>query len=815
MIKLFYSYCHEDETFRDDIEKHLAVLRKKNLIREWHDRKILPGSKWEGEIETHMRSSQIILLLISSDFLASSSCEEEIERSLQLSEDRGVTVIPIVLRPCSWQDDERIGELQVLPTDGKAVEDWPSRDKAFLNIFEGIKDVVKSMEFKVQPDFRSKVTQIEFISQNKEDIELDDIFVFPNIIYLTERRNYRILRLEGLWKAGNRVILKGEERSGKTIICRKLFLECVSKNIPVVMLQGEEIRSPKNHDLLIENSFNRQFYGDYIQWKKRKDKTIIIDNFNFDSRMEFVEFAEEHFDHIFISTSKDDYLSYFRDQKKFANYGLLTIGPFKRSQQENLIKHWKSLGNHPEVEAKTFEHGEIDQIENSLDSIILNNKIVPRFPFFILSILQVHEEFMPKDMRITTYGHCYQALITAQLIKIGIQAEDIDSAYNFLTRFAFDIFSRDEEYSTADFEEFLNKYQDQFLIGESVVNRLTRGKFVEVGQNGKRPLRYSFIYYFFLGKFFAENYSEYGKTIEQLVEESYLRDNRYILIFMIHHTSKENLEDFIKTISRHTSTVMRDWPAAKLTADETKRLASSLKEIPQRIISSKPVEENRREERNLKDKKEAVESDALHENQEVNPLYKALKNMEILGQILKNKYGSSTKDKLREIVTIITDVGLRSITMLTGDESIRRFEDLLREAKDSDVDHDIIEMTSRVFRFLCFLTIGGAIDKIADCIQKRELEEIVIDICDKENTPAYDLIDFFFVLRTATKLQDENVEKLKTLLKKFAKDRNEIAERLLSFDMQIYLNTHDVNYRLRQKICEALGEPEDRPMPEL
>ena len=649
-----------------------------------------------------------------------------------------------------------------MPTECRAVADWPSRDQAFLNIYDGIKAVIESMKFSIKSDFKSRVTQIEFISQDKEDIELNDVFVLPNIVYSKGRSDYRIVRFEGLWKTGDRIILKGEERSGKTTICRKLFLECVSENAPVVMVSGQEIRSPKNHDRLIERKFGEQFHGDYGQWKKLKDKTVIIDDLNFDSRLEFIDFAEENFNRIFISTAEDDYLSFFRDQKKFANYSLLTIRPFRRSQQHELIKRWKSLSNPLGTAPETLAHGEIDRIEDSLDSIIHNDKIVPRFPFFILSILQLHEKFMPKDIQITTYGHCYQALITAQLLKCGIQQADLGFAYNFLTHFAFDIFSRGENYSRARFEEFLIEYKEQYLIDElSVVNRLKRGGFISVEyQNGRYPLQYSFVYYFFLGKFLAESYGEYRSTIEHLIEESYLRDNRYVLIFMVHHTNKEDLDDLIKTISRHTMTAMNNWPAAKLTVDETKRLASVLKgrkekdeeEIPRDIMSEKPIEENRKEIRNLKDEVEAAEPDVLeekHDNKDVNSVYKSLKNMEVLGQILKNKCGSSTKDKLRKIVTNVADTGLRTIALITGDESMRKLEDYLKEVEGDDTDEDDIENKLRMFYALCFFVIGGVISKIVDCIKKRELAEIVADVRGKENTPAYDLIDFssFWKLR--------------------------------------------------------------------
>lgn len=807
-MKLFYSYCRKDEEFRDAVEKHLEMLRENNLINEWHDRKILPGSKWDNEIKDQMEFSDIILLLISPDFLASPSCKEEIGRALNLSREKGVIIIPIVLKPCAWKDNQEIKKLQALPKDGNPVTCWDNRDKAFLNIYEGIESVIKNMEFSIKKEFKDKATKIEFISQNKEHIKLDDIFVFPNIFHITEREGIPVTNFDSLWNINNHLILKGNETSGKTTICRKLFFECVSEKIPIVMISGQEITSPIHHEALIERNFNEQFHGNYKRWWNLKNKVIVIDGLDSSSRLEFLGFAEEHFDRIFVATSEDEFVSYFKYEEKLANYELLTIRPFKHSQQENLIKRWKSLTN-PEAKPEQLNHGEIDQIEDKLNSIIHNNKIVPRYPFFILSILQTYEGFMPQNTRITAYGHCYQALITAQLInKCGIQKEDIDSAFNFLTHLAHDIFSSQRNYSEIEFDKFVQSYGDNFVINNSVANRLKKGGVIAIDQHGKFQFPYSFVYYFFLGNFFALNYKQNKNTVDQLAEKSYLRDNRYILIFTIHHTHDD---DLIETILLHTMMAMDHHSIAKLTAEETKPLLVALAELPLKIISQQPTEKNRKKAKDQKDKEEITERtyEKEHEIEDVNSLYKSLKNMEILGQILRTKYGSFPKNRLREIVTTIADAGLRIVTLITDDDSMRDLEDyLVKRVKELDTQKNSDKMEERMRRLvrtMCFFMMAIVIGKIVTSIRKPELAEVVNDACRNEDTPAYDLIDFFFVLGTATELEEKDVDKLKSLLKKFDKDGNKVAKRLLSIVTQDYLNKHNVQYKLRQKIFKALG----------
>jgi hypothetical protein len=144
-IRVFCSYSHLDEQLRDELSKHLSVLKRQGVISEWYDRLIPPGEKWAETIDDRINQAQIILLLISSDFLASDYCYEiEMKRALERDEKGEAIAIPIILRDCLWQDAP-FGKLQALPKNGTPVEDWPKQDKAFKNIAEGIRQAVKRL----------------------------------------------------------------------------------------------------------------------------------------------------------------------------------------------------------------------------------------------------------------------------------------------------------------------------------------------------------------------------------------------------------------------------------------------------------------------------------------------------------------------------------------------------------------------------------------------------------------------------------------------------------------------------------------------
>ena len=165
-LDLFYSYSHRDEKLRDELEKHLSLLKRQEVISAWHDRKILAGEEWKGEIDEHLDKAHVILLLISSDFLASHYCYDlEMNRALQRHERREARVIPVILRPCDWTSAP-FAKLQALPKDAKPVTKWRNRDEAFLDVADGIRKVAeefsKTAPHRTTPPPRASLWNVPF-----------------------------------------------------------------------------------------------------------------------------------------------------------------------------------------------------------------------------------------------------------------------------------------------------------------------------------------------------------------------------------------------------------------------------------------------------------------------------------------------------------------------------------------------------------------------------------------------------------------------------------------------------------------------------
>ncbi|WP_017299339.1 AAA-like domain-containing protein [Nodosilinea nodulosa] len=148
-IQLFFSYSHRDEALRDELAKHLSLLERQGVLSSWHDRQITPGSEWAGQIDHYLEQAQIILLLVSADFLASNYCYDiELNRAMKRHADGDAVVIPVLLRSVDWQGAS-FRRLQALPKNAKPVTTWANQDEAFTDIAKGIRKVVEGLRMTV------------------------------------------------------------------------------------------------------------------------------------------------------------------------------------------------------------------------------------------------------------------------------------------------------------------------------------------------------------------------------------------------------------------------------------------------------------------------------------------------------------------------------------------------------------------------------------------------------------------------------------------------------------------------------------------
>ena len=144
MAKVFISYSHADEELRNELEKHLAALRHQGVITVWHDRRIEPGEELHQQIAAELQAADIVLLLVSADFLGSEYCYEvEMQQAIERHDRNDARVIPVILRPCDWQGAP-FGKLMAVPRDGKPVTKHASLDDGFLEVAQAVRQAADS-----------------------------------------------------------------------------------------------------------------------------------------------------------------------------------------------------------------------------------------------------------------------------------------------------------------------------------------------------------------------------------------------------------------------------------------------------------------------------------------------------------------------------------------------------------------------------------------------------------------------------------------------------------------------------------------------
>ncbi len=137
--RLFISYSHRDESHLEALKVHLAGLRRQGLIADWHDRMITPGEEWRQAIDDNLESADCVLLMVTPDFIASDFCYSvEMGRALQKHREHRILVLPVIVRPADWQHTP-LGDLQVMPKDGKPIVLWSNPDLAWLEVATGLR----------------------------------------------------------------------------------------------------------------------------------------------------------------------------------------------------------------------------------------------------------------------------------------------------------------------------------------------------------------------------------------------------------------------------------------------------------------------------------------------------------------------------------------------------------------------------------------------------------------------------------------------------------------------------------------------------
>lgn len=168
MAKIFISYSHRDQKWREELDNHLSLLKRQKIVTTWHDRRIIPGDEFKGVIDKNINDSDIILLLISPYFIASEYCfDVEMKRSIERHQNKEARVIPIILEHCDWTSAP-FGKLLALPTDGKPISSFLNPHEAFSSISIELRKILVE---NFTSDLNNSINQSNNFVENSIEVE--------------------------------------------------------------------------------------------------------------------------------------------------------------------------------------------------------------------------------------------------------------------------------------------------------------------------------------------------------------------------------------------------------------------------------------------------------------------------------------------------------------------------------------------------------------------------------------------------------------------------------------------------------------------
>lgn len=842
-LKLFICYSHLDESYVEDFNKHISPLKTNGLIEEWYDRKIFAGKEFQDTIDNNLNHADIICLCISANFLSSPECMKEKDTASSLKKKKGIYVVPIIISDCGWSDISDLAELLAIPKDGKPISTFTDKNTAWTNVYNELKKLIdyeNSLRgIKISESFQEFLNDAELLSKahsKKTRIYINDIYVYPELRKYNDIRDVnKKIRSDNLIDEiieNPKILIAGEDQSGKTTLCKNLFIKLRERKLIPIFVSDENSR----YRGLILNRLKKAFKDQYPEMLyddiKNNEIVPIIDNFHLALNKEKI--VEELLpfkyqilivDEIFNLNIKNE-----NTAKDYSQYKIIEFNPVLRNE---LIKKWICLDD--KLEKSWHENTLYKSIDDATELInstlgkLFNSGIMPSYPFFILSILSTYETFeKPLDREITSQGYCYQALIYLHLKQQGVKNDEIDTYINFLSVIAYYFFSAKLiELTEIEFERFITDYKQKYNLPieiDKLLNTLDATRIFSKDSCGNYYFYYPYIYYYFVAKYLAEHLTDNTDNIADIVANLHNDENAYITIFIAHHSKNKYILDEIVLNSFY---LFDNFKPATLSKNELSFFDQEINTILNAVLppddESPEAERDRRlqqqgemEENNDKLKKQHKEkiSKEKFENDLAKELRRGIKTVEVMGRIVKNRSGSLERDRLEQIIVEGINVHLRILSSffdIIKDKKQQgeiisfistRLNSFIEDQKRKPDDEKLRKVAQKLFWNLSFSVIYGFINKIIHSLGSDKLQNIINKICDENKTPANILIKHGILMWYSKNLQTPVIIK-----EMDHEDFSETAKKIMKYLIVNHCSLHKIDYRNKQIIANKFKIP--------
>ena len=837
MLKLFISYNHNNEECISHFLRHISTLTtgENPEIEVWYDRNLKSGDQFWDNIDEHLVNSDIICVFISASYLASPSCRKEMDKAMELYNANEAKVVPIPISACAWLECP-ISRVLAATKDGKYICDYDNSESAWYEVYQNIKKTLNEIyasrqnvhetmhertELHFSNDFCTFLNNTEILSKThstKRELLLDDILIHPELTSLKNKLpevHCNCMQVIKGFSQGDRIAIVGEEQSGKTTLAKLFVKELYDKGLVPVFVRDDSPILQGNLEIKIEKAFIEQYESQGSIKDVDSSRIVpIIDDFYRAKRVEdYLEILDSYGSSIIIV---DDIFNLdYNLEKATSSYTKYKIRELKPSLRVALIKKWLLVSeNHqPNRYIANDFYAQLDEAKSRIDTQI-DHGIMPSYPFFILFLLSTYETMeKPMDKEITTQGYCYQSLIYFFLRKQGVKSGDIEAYLNFLTELAYAIFKRNGALSDDEYQEFIQVYKSRFNLTIStseLLRKLLACNILEVTTSRYYHFAYPYLYYFFAGKFFADNYDEEDEDNKGIMEDIDLifhnlhkNDYSYITVFIAHHTKSKKI---IKRIELIANSMFANQPVATFSAEEL-----SFFNVNTLITPSLPSENNNPEEqRSLQLRREDEEEEKLRTEKQSEDaasdlsmqLRSSIKTVEVIGQILRNRAGSMLKPDLKRLCSEAMDVHLRLLSsffnlvkvIAKDKENLHFLADRICLTKPSISHEEALNLAEPLFWNMNLGVIIGFVSKITNSLSSSNLLPIIKDVCDEKQTMASAIIKQNAVMWVRKSLHFDELKQI------IDQSENPIAKKAMSCLLVDYCMIHNIDEKDRSKL---------------
>ena len=657
----------------------------------------------------------------------------------------------------------------------------------------------------------------------KKSLSISDIFVWPDLLFLDDTAVIKRQQSASMFESFENVnspgvLIKGDEKLGKSTLLLKYFSSYHARGfLPLYLkgpwLQKQHLKDPlKAINFALDKQYARSGHQAFHQ-ESRDKKVLLLDDLHRSTLSgstlsDLLDVLFKHFGAV-ILTAKDgpeslDLLSVDR-VPALQELGQFEIREFGHKKRYELVRRWVAIGDTTDEGSQEWM-ATIDKAEKDLTTAV-GRQLVPAVPIFLLTLLQSAEAKRSADLQNSALGHYYHYLITSALETIGVQRDQWSEVFNYCSNLAWTLYSASaKQLSDSEIAEFSSAYSREFtpIAPGRRLRELTEAGILACVDDAYH-FRYPYLYYMFLGQYLAEHIHEpeVDQVISKLCDDMHLRDNSNILLFVSHHTRSPIIYERIAASLDKCFSEKRMFDFV----DDVKTINRLIEQAPTLLFDDTPASDKRalmREQQDRIDDAAAPEADAQIGS--AGAVTRLFRGMEILGQFLKNHYGTTRNPVKNDLIEKLIQSGLRGLngmteTLISQTDSLSdMIERVIGEARSDIAEHERKQMARQVVFDILGMIAFGFLQKTSSCVGSEFLKGNLAEVGANANTLGHKLVEMSHQLDLPEPIP---FDRLKALRKEM--HNNLFGTALLRSLALRHLHMFKVPFRDKQRLCNELG----------